>query len=220
MNGYERFPILDAYATMGRRGEEFDAAERKHVRKLVAAKRISVPTIHDEPTVAYVSDNRWVADCLVCNGGIAVAHDRAYWTCWDCGTGYRIEWPDTPLEQAAVAELLQRAPRLRNYYPTVDLAARRNRVPDTPGSLRAENALLGLDHQSWTSPRTWVTGELVTASIMNTHIRDNLNETSPALVTTEGDILVASGANALARLAEGTDNEYLRVITGTVSWSA
>lgn len=26
---------------------------------------------------------------------------------------------------------------------------------------------------AWTAPRTWVTGELVTASIMNTHIRDN-----------------------------------------------
>ena len=27
---------------------------------------------------------------------------------------------------------------------------------------------------AWTAPRTWVTGELVTASIMNTHVRDNL----------------------------------------------
>ena len=26
---------------------------------------------------------------------------------------------------------------------------------------------------SWTAPRTWVTGEIVTAAIMNTHIRDN-----------------------------------------------
>ena len=29
---------------------------------------------------------------------------------------------------------------------------------------------------AWTTPRTWVDGEVVTASIMNTHIRDNLNE--------------------------------------------
>jgi len=27
---------------------------------------------------------------------------------------------------------------------------------------------------SWTAPRTWTTSELVTASIMNTHVRDNL----------------------------------------------
>lgn len=26
---------------------------------------------------------------------------------------------------------------------------------------------------AWTAPRTWTTGELVTAAIMNTHIRDN-----------------------------------------------
>lgn len=29
---------------------------------------------------------------------------------------------------------------------------------------------------SWSTPRTWVAGELVTASIMNTHVRDNLLE--------------------------------------------
>lgn len=29
---------------------------------------------------------------------------------------------------------------------------------------------------AWTSPRTWVDGELVTASLMNTHVRDNLTE--------------------------------------------
>ncbi len=27
---------------------------------------------------------------------------------------------------------------------------------------------------AWTAPRTWVTGEVVTAAIMNTHLRDNL----------------------------------------------
>ena len=26
---------------------------------------------------------------------------------------------------------------------------------------------------AWTAPRTWVTGELVTAAFMNTYIRDN-----------------------------------------------
>lgn len=27
----------------------------------------------------------------------------------------------------------------------------------------------------WTSPRTWTPGEIVTASLLNTHLRDNLN---------------------------------------------
>lgn len=30
---------------------------------------------------------------------------------------------------------------------------------------------------SWTTPRTWVAGEVVTAAMGNTHWRDNLNET-------------------------------------------
>ena len=29
---------------------------------------------------------------------------------------------------------------------------------------------------AWTAPRTWVTAELVTAALMNTHLRDNLKE--------------------------------------------
>lgn len=28
---------------------------------------------------------------------------------------------------------------------------------------------------AWTTPRTWVTGEIVTAALMNLHVRDNLN---------------------------------------------
>jgi|TARA_Y100000310_G_scaffold317685_1_gene370846 hypothetical protein len=27
---------------------------------------------------------------------------------------------------------------------------------------------------AWTAPRTWVAGEVVTAALMNTHVRDNL----------------------------------------------
>lgn len=54
---------------------------------------------------------------------------------------------------------------------------------------------------SWTAPRTWVANEVVTAAIMNTHVRDNLLATVPALVTTAGDSVYATAANTLARLA-------------------
>ncbi len=57
---------------------------------------------------------------------------------------------------------------------------------------------------AWTSPRTWVAGEVVTAALLNTHLKDNLLQTAPGLVTTSGDIVVASGANALARQAAMT----------------
>ena len=38
------------------------------------------------------------------------------------------------------------------------------------------------NNTTWVTPRTWAAGELVTASIMNAHVRDNLN----ALKTTAG----------------------------------
>ncbi len=57
---------------------------------------------------------------------------------------------------------------------------------------------------AWTAPRTWVTAEVVTAALMNTHVRDNLLVTAPAVLTTTGDVLYASAANAPARLAIGT----------------
>ena len=60
---------------------------------------------------------------------------------------------------------------------------------------------------AWTSPRTFVAGEIVTAAILNVDHRDNLLQTAPALVTTKGDIVVATGANALARLAVGTNTQ-------------
>lgn len=35
---------------------------------------------------------------------------------------------------------------------------------------------------AWTTPRTWTDGELVTAAIMNAHVRDNLNASAPHLI--------------------------------------
>ena len=61
----------------------------------------------------------------------------------------------------------------------------------------------------WTAPRTYVTAEVVTAAILNTDLRDNMLETAPATVTTEGDLLYATGANALARRPVGTIAEFL-----------
>jgi len=55
---------------------------------------------------------------------------------------------------------------------------------------------------AWSSPATYTTGQVVTAADLNL-VRDNLLQTAPAKVTTAGDILVATGANALKRLALG-----------------
>lgn len=36
---------------------------------------------------------------------------------------------------------------------------------------------------AWTSPRTWVAAELVTAALLNTHLRDNLNAIQGGLIS-------------------------------------
>ena len=65
---------------------------------------------------------------------------------------------------------------------------------------------------AWTAPRTWVTGETVTAALMNAHIRDNFLETSAATVTTAGDIAFADAANSMGnRLAIGAANGHMVV---------
>lgn len=51
----------------------------------------------------------------------------------------------------------------------------------------------------WTAPRTWVTGEVVTSTIMNTHIRDNFN----ALLPVGSYIFRAAVATAVETTLEG-----------------
>lgn len=54
---------------------------------------------------------------------------------------------------------------------------------------------------AWTSPLTFSAGATLTAAQLNTHLRDNLNETAAAKATTAGRIFVATGSNAIAERA-------------------
>jgi hypothetical protein len=68
---------------------------------------------------------------------------------------------------------------------------------------------------AWTSPKTWASGYVVLASDLNTHLRDNLNVTAPAVMTTQGDVIYASGANTPARLAKDTNSTRSLTNTGS-----
>jgi len=68
---------------------------------------------------------------------------------------------------------------------------------------------------AWTTPKTWASGYVVLAADLNTHLRDNLNVTAPAVMTTAGDIIYASGANTPARLAKDTNSTRVLTNTGT-----
>jgi hypothetical protein len=66
---------------------------------------------------------------------------------------------------------------------------------------------------AWTTPRSWTTGEVVTAALLDAQIKGNMDLTAPAIMTTAGDIIYASGANTPARLAK--DANATRVLTNT-----
>lgn len=73
---------------------------------------------------------------------------------------------------------------------------------------------------AWSSPKTWSTGEVVTAALANAQWRDNFLETAPAKVTTAGDLVIASAANTLARFGLPAALEVLRVNAGGTAWEA
>lgn len=73
---------------------------------------------------------------------------------------------------------------------------------------------------SWTTPKTWTVGEILTAADMNSQLRDNLLETAVGKVTTAGDTVYATGANALARLAKGTAGQWLKQGASFPEWAS
>ena len=63
---------------------------------------------------------------------------------------------------------------------------------------------------AWTTPKTWATDDILTAADLNTYVRDNLNMTSAATVTTAGDIAYADGPNSMgSRLAIGSNQSVM-----------
>jgi hypothetical protein len=82
---------------------------------------------------AFVSDNRWVADCVNCGGGIACWTDNPRGCCLDCGSIYQIIFPTTEVMDAAVSVLELRPEMNRNWDPAFE----------TPVALAFENVCNG-----------------------------------------------------------------------------
>lgn len=70
---------------------------------------------------------------------------------------------------------------------------------------------------AWSSPMTAVAGSAYTATQFNANVRDNLNQTGPALATAAGRFLVTSGANSLAERVITQDEDNT---TGTTTSSS
>ena len=73
---------------------------------------------------------------------------------------------------------------------------------------------------TWTTERTWTTGELETATLFNTYIRDNLNASFTGVASTNGDMPYASGANSIVPLGIGNPYQVLSIGSGAAipSW--
>lgn len=56
---------------------------------------------------------------------------------------------------------------------------------------------------AWTAPITFTAGNVLTAAQLNTNLRDNLNQTTPALASAAGQIFVSTAANAVAARTPG-----------------
>ena len=72
---------------------------------------------------------------------------------------------------------------------------------------------------AWTTPRTWVSTEVVTASIMNTHVRDNFNETAPAIVSAAGQYVIADAANSLVNRLPAVQGIVTSETTASASYT-
>lgn len=185
---------------------------------------------------ARVNHGRWIADCPVCRGAEVVYPDREFVCRGVIARGYH---PRPGIVNSLSFKMaLNLRMRTPEWQPCIFKA-----VVEFPKNKRAiETALMRRPHAdwrnwdwgwslldlingepflhfSWTTPRTWTTGELVTASILNTHVRDNFNETAPAKVTTAGDTIYATGANALTRLALGALGTHWRAGASAPAWS-
>lgn len=69
---------------------------------------------------------------------------------------------------------------------------------------------------TWTAPRTWVAGEVVTAALFNTHIRDNLKMVGDALAAytpTYTNFSLGNGSVAAVKAEAGKWVRYAGVIT-------
>lgn len=73
---------------------------------------------------------------------------------------------------------------------------------------------------AWTAPTDRLTGDVITAAQWNTFLglTGDLSMTAAAVVTTNGDMVYATGANTLVRRAIGTAGQTLQVSGGVPAW--
>lgn len=64
---------------------------------------------------------------------------------------------------------------------------------------------------AWTAPRTWTDGEIPTAAVFNTHVRDNLAELSPTALGAKYGTRTLLNIKDYGAVCDGTTNDTLAV---------
>jgi len=91
------------------------------------ARRKMTPEADDRRVLAYVSENRWLADCPSCGAGISCWDQNPEACCLGCGRVFVVDWPADKAEAERLLE--ERAPSARHWLPLEPVA-----------NLEAENA--------------------------------------------------------------------------------
>lgn len=105
-----------------------DAASKNRVVRNLAKLGLK-PSESNDPTFAYVSDGRWVAECRdeSCSGAELVTEGQPM-LCGSCGSVSQVIWPDQVAEIEAL--LMKRKPRNRHWLlgETIDQLKLENRI--------------------------------------------------------------------------------------------
>lgn len=162
-------------------------------RRQWEAKGMKFPNgIEVGPVVAEVNQARWVVNCPFCQAGgemVDPADPRFFClSCFNKENGSQWITVQFPSDRAEIEALIDT--RLDDDW--------KNWHGESVQQLLEQNEV-GF-HHSWTAPRTWVTGEIVSAANMNTHVRDEFLETAVAKASAAGQVPYATAANALAML--------------------
>lgn len=72
---------------------------------------------------------------------------------------------------------------------------------------------------AWTAPMTAVANSVFTAAQFNTHIRDNLLMTAPALATAAGRFFASTGVNAIAERVPSNNKVSATETSGSTSYT-
>lgn len=111
-----------------------------HFSQFLAKNSGRTPKKDKRTVPAFVSENRWVADCPSCDAGMFCWSDNPECYCYRCGSVFLIEWPRD--KQAGEQVLEERPPANRHWNPVKEPVAKLARENELMHEVEARPALV------------------------------------------------------------------------------